>query len=230
MKNNSNATDIEPKALLTAFPDVWKPFLQYRSMALNTLQLVDQLLTEHEISYCLTGGTLLGCVRHGGFIPWDDDLDIVVAAKDKTRFSDACKNLHLFGCKSSTFWGGHKIFPVSGMSIKKRRGGHYPWLWPFLDIFFYREEAEKVVIDTKSKKLIPRHAFLPFKRSLFENISILAPNAPEECLDLLYSPTWKTECVANRWSHRRERRIRNAINTVNRENLEPFYYFQPIVE
>lgn len=53
-----------------------------RSIEQEILDYVVGLCKEHNLKYFLLYGTLLGAVRHQGFIPWDDDIDIVLERKD----------------------------------------------------------------------------------------------------------------------------------------------------
>ncbi len=52
---------------------------------LDILSVVDEIFRRNHIDYWLHGGSLLGAVRHHGFIPWDDDVDIAVRSSDMPR-------------------------------------------------------------------------------------------------------------------------------------------------
>lgn len=52
---------------------------------------VDELCRKHNIDYQLAGGTLIGAIRHRGFIPWDDDMDITMTRNNWEKFVQVCK-------------------------------------------------------------------------------------------------------------------------------------------
>lgn len=55
---------------------------------LEILRVFDRICMEHGLSYSLYAGSLLGAVRHQGFIPWDDDLDVCMSRADYNRFME----------------------------------------------------------------------------------------------------------------------------------------------
>ncbi len=58
---------------------------QLKSTLLAMLKDFDKAALEHDIAYTLSGGSVLGALRHGGFIPWDDDLDINITRQNYNK-------------------------------------------------------------------------------------------------------------------------------------------------
>ena len=60
---------------------------EQKQLMLEMLKEFDQFCNDHDLSYFLTGGTLLGAVRHKGYIPWDDDIDVGMPRNDYETFA-----------------------------------------------------------------------------------------------------------------------------------------------
>lgn len=60
-------------------------------LQMEALHEVDRICRRHQLRYYLIGGTLIGAVRHKGFVPWDDDIDIAMLRPDYEAFLAVCR-------------------------------------------------------------------------------------------------------------------------------------------
>lgn len=69
-----------------------KTIEELKEIELNILKEFISICKKHNFSYYVLGGTMLGAVRHQGFIPWDDDIDVCMPRQDYERFLEIAQN------------------------------------------------------------------------------------------------------------------------------------------
>lgn len=120
---------------------------------LEILRDLAKILDEHKIQWWLSSGTLLGAARHKGFIPWDDDVDIVVLRKDYRRLRRILENLNSEDYAYQTMFTDVEYVCVFGKFRKRtgdvnainRRHSHYKWHGRWVDIFAIEKTNYTVV-------------------------------------------------------------------------------------
>lgn len=65
---------------------------EYQKKLLTLLKEIDAICSKHGITYYCSGGTVIGAARHGGFIPWDDDIDVCMTRPDFERFCEVFRS------------------------------------------------------------------------------------------------------------------------------------------
>ncbi len=79
------------------------------------LEEFDRICNDNNLRYSLAGGTLLGAVRHKGFVPWDDDIDVCMPRPDYEKFKKIFKNEQFY---LSDDKGKYSIYPFLKMMDK----------------------------------------------------------------------------------------------------------------
>tara|TARA_R110000822_G_scaffold113484_1_gene244625 strand:- start:790 stop:1383 length:594 start_codon:yes stop_codon:yes gene_type:complete len=134
------------------------------------------VLNKNAIKWCCSGGTLLGAVRHGGLIPWDDDCDITI---DRDRVG------LLFWLKKYIEIDGFKLVKV-GKYIKLKTDKL------FIDIFIL-DDGQFPQRHYDSYNFIDDELY-PTSTACFGDIDVNIPNQWKQYLDRTF-PNWETQAV-----------------------------------
>ena len=94
------------------FAKIGEKMTQLQQKLLDIFAWFDALCTENHLCYYAVGGTAIGAVRHNGFIPWDDDIDVALPRADYERLKVLCRQRTGERYEAEWFWGQKDfVFP-----------------------------------------------------------------------------------------------------------------------
>jgi len=182
----------------------------------NIMNCTEKILTYYNIKYWLCGGSLLGACRHGGLIPWDDDLDICCFLKDREKIY-SLKDLFM---KNNFALEFDKTFGHNNFFMKVYKKGSYQKVknvdipYPFLDIFFMSEIKNDILGPNVMHFSYPVHRVMydkhyftmdelhPLQKIKFGPISeLFVPSQPSSHLNRGYGSTWKEKGQLHTYDH-----------------------------
>ncbi len=174
-----------------------------RREALKVLFDTVRLLDEHNVTYHLEGGTLLGLIREGDLLPWDHDLDISIMSPDASLVERILPRLWSKGHKISarSFLknsyvfqkGQRRIFKVKLWSSYLRSATSFKGHKPIVLDIFVKYSDEKHIYWAANKKVMkaPKSHYNAYDVVTFLGYPFKVPSDPEAYLTLKYGD-WKT--------------------------------------
>ena len=111
---------------------------EHQIYLLRVFKAFDAFCSKNGIPYFACYGTLIGAIRHGGFIPWDDDLDVVMKREDYDRFINL-RNQVGEGYRIASFQDGESPYPFAKFFSTEGTVWEYPQfsyiIGPWVDVF-----------------------------------------------------------------------------------------------
>lgn len=159
---------------------------------LEILKEVVRICDKHGIDYWLAYGTMLGAVRHKGFIPWDDDLDIYMTMEGFKKFQKICKKelaseyfLQTPRTERLTQWLFFKVRKNGTLMLEREQvvsEGAHRGVW--IDIFpvinvsnNQKAKAVQIAVLRKLQRLRTRHLLIRDKKTFREYIKLIIDSA-----------------------------------------------------
>lgn len=88
---------------------------EIQKIQMDILDKIDLICEKHNLKYSLCGGSLIGAIRHNGFIPWDDDIDIMMLRDDYNNLYEIIKNSKIDGLELLSMNNNDYYYPYMKM-------------------------------------------------------------------------------------------------------------------
>ncbi len=196
-------------------------FSEYKPVAIDLLKATVALLDKLKLDYFLISGTLLGHIRHNDFIPWDDDIDLLVDREVLKKVQEMSElNDTLSFMPRDTII--KVCFKDRGIEISHNK---YEWKdfiykegrynWPFLDIFTYTVANDRIYFFDRKWDV---DKFFPKQKVNFLGIKTYIPKDPHQFLTDNYGSDYMTVCKSHWFCHKNEELV-NEVRTIHLRDL-----------
>lgn len=150
---------------------------EYRTFILSILKDVAELCEKNKINWWLESGTLLGLVRHGDFIPWDDDIDIALERADYNRFLSIAQSDIEFTKKYKLWtekdhhniWGFVKVVSDKYTVVEKIDGKYCQKMNAFIDVFPFESTSTNFISHVINSN---HRRFMFYQKKLIKGYSL----------------------------------------------------------
>lgn len=171
----------------------WENIFKSQGKMTKMLEIFDKVCRGGNFTYWVTGGTLIGAIRHKGFIPWDGDVDVCMLESDFIKFKELVLKYNILGdsmfLQDSTTDSNYKLsFPKIRdkyshyISYEAKHNFHRGLQ---IDIFLYNVQGNKLKAVSRMKPDIINWNYdiiFPLKRHIFENFQVNIPNDSQKYL------------------------------------------------
>ena len=163
-------------------------------------EIFQRICRKHDITWWITYASLLGAIRHGGIIPWDDDGDVCFDSSSEEKLRQLRPEFQDHGCELVSWWGGYRLSMCLGRKLDRKPGEYDPWpgYFPFIDIFPYALRKGRYTHARRITRFrwfhmrdhfYPDEVF-PIRKLPFGPLNLPAPSSGLGYIERLYGRDW----------------------------------------